>query len=288
MPVRLFTLEKLNEARARLNRLNDGRKIRDDAGACRFINERGFVLLMPIGGIPLPSLSEADDARPWYGFDITDRAWDWKETLPGQKLCAYTKLIHGRGTFISWELYPAFLKVYGPEGDLDYEYENGRLERTERDLCRLVEDYGPLDSRELWIKAKAIFGGKRHRFTAALEHLQSRFFLTVAGGSLEGWTIHTWDLVERQAPREALEKLPTPEEARLKILRRTIKNCIAVPEKKLRTILHWSPAELKRSIEELKEKSQIGEVKVEGDPLPWLSEFTSANTGAGLPVNHFS
>ena len=62
MPVRNLTLEKLNEARAKLNRLNDGRKIRDDAGACRFINERGFVLLMPIGGIPLPSLSEADDA----------------------------------------------------------------------------------------------------------------------------------------------------------------------------------------------------------------------------------
>ena len=122
-----ISLKELSEARAKLNRLIDGRKIYDDATACRFIKERGFVLLMPIEGIPLPSLSAADDAASWIGYDITDRAWAWKETLPEGKLCAYTKLIHGRGTFIDWEIYPAFLKVYGPDGDLDYEYENGRF-----------------------------------------------------------------------------------------------------------------------------------------------------------------
>ena len=195
MTERTLTFLNLQEARTKLNRLNDGQRIHNDDGACRFINERGLILLMPIDGIPLPSLSEADAAAPWGGFAITDRAWAWKETLPGNKLCAYTKLIHGRGTFISWRLYPSFLKVYGPEGDPDYEYENGRLDKSERDLYRIIESCGPIDSRELWRRSKTIFGDKRTRFTATLERLQSKFYITVAGGSLEGWTLHTWDLV---------------------------------------------------------------------------------------------
>lgn len=267
----IITLKKLSEARAKLNRLNDGRKIYDDATACRFIKERGFVLLMPIDGIPLPSLSAADEALPWEGFEITDRAWAWKETLPGKKLCAYTKLIHGRGTFIDWRLYPSFLKVYGPDGDPDYEYENGRLNRAELELCRIVDEFGPIDSRELWVKAKPIFAGKRSRFTATLERLQSKFFLTVAGGSLEGWTLHTWDLVERQAPPEILAQLPNPEEARMEILKQTIENCMAVSERKLRSILRWPQAELSRSIAALKGNGLICEVKIEGEATPWLS-----------------
>jgi hypothetical protein len=277
MGERMLTLAELNQERRKLNRLNEGKRIYDDAGACRFINERGFVLLMPIEGIPLPSLSEADAAQPWPGFAITDRAWAWKETLPEQKLCAYTKLIHGRGTFISWGLYPSFLKVYGPEGDLDYEYENGRLERAARDLCKIVADFGPINSRDLWIKAKGIFGGKRTRFTAALEHLQSRFWLTVAGGSLEGWTLHTWDLVERQVPREILAQLPSMDEARTNILRQAIQNCVAAPAPKFRSILRWPPVDLERSVEKLKHEGGIFEIAVEGQKLPWLTSSDFGN-----------
>jgi hypothetical protein len=266
----VLTLTAIKEAQMKLNRLNDGRRIHNDDEACRFIHERGFVLLMPVDGISFPSLSKADDAAPWGGFAITDRAWAWKETLPGHKLCAYTKLIHGRGTFISWSLYPSFLKVYGPEGDPDYEYENGRLDKTERDLYHLVENSGPIDSRELWRMAKSIFGDKRNRFTATLEKLQSRFYLTVAGGSLEGWTLHTWDLVERQAPQDILENLPPRDVALVNILWQTIQNCHAVSERKLRSILRWSPLDLGHGLELLKKQKRIREVQVEKESQMWV------------------
>lgn len=264
-----ITLAQINEARAKLNYLNNGAKVRDDEGACRFIRERGFVLLMPINGVPLPSLSEADDAIPWDGYVCTDRAWAWKETLPAQKKCAYTKLIHGRGTFIDWALYPSFLKVYGPEGDADYEYENGRLERTEWDLYHLVAEFGPIDSRKLWQRAKPVFGGKRHRFTAALERLQSRFFLTVAGGTLEGWTLHTWDLVERQVPADVLLNLPSPSIARRKVLCQALQNCIAATEKMLRLFLRWSPADLRECLTGLRKEGLLTEVEVEEES--WMA-----------------
>lgn len=265
-----ITLPQINAARAKLNRLNDGRRIRDDQGACRFIAERGFVLLMPLDGVPLPSLSRADEAEPWNGFAITDRAWAWKETLPGKKLCAYSKLIHGRGTFIDWGIYPSFLRVYGPDGDIDYEWENGRLNRAERDLYQIVARSGPIDSHELWREAKPIFEGKRHHFTAALERLQSGFFLTVAGGSLEGWTLHTWDLVERQAPPEVLRKLPRTEEARINILHQTFQNCLAAPERQLRSILRWQPEDLKRTVAALRNEGWLTEVAIPGESQPWL------------------
>ncbi len=271
---RVLTLAALKESQAKLNRLNDGGKIHNDEEACRFINERGFVLLMPVEDIPLPSLSRADDAAPWGGFAITDRAWAWKETLPGNQRCAYTKLIHGRGTFISWDLYPSFLKVYGPEGDPDYEYENGRLDKTERELYHLVESFGPIDSRELWRRAKSLFGDKRPRFTATLEKLQSRFYLTVAGGSLEGWTLHTWDLVERQAPQKVLAQLPSKEEAKMNLLWQTLQNCYAAPERKLRSILRWQPVELEQGIAQLKAERRLEEVGMESEPQMWFRVVT--------------
>ncbi len=267
MSDQMLTLAQLNQARAGQNRLDNGQRIRDDDGACRFIRERGFVLLMAVHGVPLPSLSEADEAEPWAGFEITDRAWAWKETLPGRKLCAYAKLIHGRGTFIDWRLYPSFLRVYGPDGDPDYEYENGRLDRAERDLYRIVAEYGPIDSRGLWRRAKPIFGEKRHRFTAALDRLQARFYVTVAGGSLEGWSLHTWDLVERQAPPEALTHLPSGDDARRLILEQTIHNSVAVTERTLRSVLRWHPEELRRGIAALTNDGRIDSVTVEREGL---------------------
>lgn len=264
-----LTIAQLTENRAYLNRLDNGAKIRDDTGACQFIRERGFVMLMPVAELPLPSLSAADEAEPWKGFDITDRAWAWKETLPGRKLCAYSKLFRGRGTFIDWRLYAAFLKVYGADGDIDYEYENGLINRTDRELYRLVDQAGPIDSRELWKMAKPLFTEKRQRFVASLDRLQTKFFLTTAGGSVEGWSLHIWDLVERQAPPELMAKSPPLPEARTAILRQTIANCYAVSAKKLRSILRWKPEDLQWSLDELQSEGMIDLIRVEGEQEPW-------------------
>lgn len=88
---------------------------------------------------------------------------------------------------------------------------------------------------------------------------------------MEGWTLHTWDLVERQAPPEILAESPNPEEARKNILMQTIENSVAISERKLRSILRWRPAELSRSIGALMDAGLISEVQVEGEAFPWLS-----------------
>lgn len=262
----------LARARAARRRLKDGSRIADDAGAARFIDERGFALLMPLAGVPLPSVSEADGAAPWSEeFRCTDRAWAWKETLPGRKLCAYGKLIRHRGTFISWRLFPAFAAVYGPAGDLAEEYEAGRLGRAERDLAEMVAEYGPVSSHDLWRRARGLFGGRRHQFLAALDRLQAGFILTVAGGTLDGWSQHAWDLVERQAPPDVLARVPPTSAAREAILEQTMENCVALPEAALRSILRWSPQELTAAVTALSSRGLLRKILVEDERAPWLA-----------------
>jgi hypothetical protein len=268
--VRILTLNGLQEARLKLRRLNDGTKIRDDSGACRFINERGLVLLMPVNGVPLPSISEADDAETVANFAFTARAWAWKSTLPEQKLCACAKLINGRVTFISWNLFPSLVKVYGRDGDPQYEYEHGRLKQAELNLFRIVEQLGPISSHDLWIKTMAYFSGKRNRFTAALELLQARFTLMATGGGANGWNHQSWDLVERQAPPQIFAQLPPRDEAKRNVLQQMIQNCVAIPGKKLKTILGWPENDFNSSIKTLLETGTIREVRVEGESLPCL------------------
>ena len=266
-----LTQRELLTARAARRRLLDGGPLLGDEDAARYIGERGLVLLMPIRGIPLPSLSEADGADPWAeDFRCTDRAWAWKETLPARKLCAYGKYVRGRGAFIGWRLYPAFYAARGPAGDLAEEYEAGRLGRDEQALVELVAEHGPIDSRDLWRRARPLFGGRRHHFTAALQRMQERFWLTVAGGSLEGWSRHTWDLVERQVPAGLLDGLPGPREARAAILARVVEDCVALPEKILGRTLGWLPAELGRALDDLAASGGIAPVLVEGEREPWI------------------
>jgi hypothetical protein len=132
-----------------------------------------------------------------------------------------------------------------------------------------VAEDGPLDSRELWIKAKPLFDGKRSRFTAALERLQKCFILTVSGGSLEGWSRHNWDLVERQAPPETIKWLPSLEEAQKTILHQTIINGYAFSEKQLCAILRWPNKLVEAILNSLKLEAAILPVAVENQPEPF-------------------
>ena len=264
----ILTIAAIQRARAAQNTLH-GRPVKTDREAAAFVEARGFCLLMPLRGVPLPSLSQAEGGAVWADdFRCTDRAWAWKETLPARKLCAYVKLIRHRGTFIGWRLYPAFLALYGA-GDLDEEYEAGRISRAERDLAAIVAARGPIDTRDLWRLAQPLFGGARHRFLAALERLQTLFVVTVAGGSLEGWSRHTWDLVERWVPSEILAKIPTRREARRVLLWQTLSNCVAADEGLLRSLLGWPAGEVAETLAELAAAGAARRVRVEGQRSPW-------------------
>jgi hypothetical protein len=266
--------EELESRRQARRRLRSGLKIAADDQAAQYVNERGFALLMRLPRLALPSLSEADVRNPWEGFDITDGAWRWKETLPGARLCAYQKLIQNRGTFISWRLFPHFYVLYGPQDVYEEEYRAGLLERLAYLTLQEIEEKGPLSSRDLWTRVRGEFGGNRSRFEGVLSNLQRTFHLTVSGGSLEGWSLHYWDMVERQAPAGLLDKLPAIKSAREALLYQFIENMVAAGLTEMRAAFRWEGLLLQEALASLVNARRVQEAAVEGrrEPLWALRE----------------
>jgi hypothetical protein len=271
--------------RGALRCLSDGRKVASDEDAARFVDERGFASLMRLAGSTLPSLSEADFRDTWEGFDITDGAWRWKETLPQERLCAYGKFLRQRGFFISWRLFPAFYQLcrwsgvtpsVRDEGDqvsapAASEYAAGLLGRDEYTVLGAVSELGPIDSRRLWRELKAAFGGNRTRFEQALVALQGSFRVMVCGGDLEGWSLHRWDLVERQVPAGLLAALPQDAVAREALLTHYVDNTAVCTIREAAGFFRWSLLDTRSAALRLIQSGAIRETTVGGWKGTWLS-----------------
>lgn len=268
----------LDTRRAAVRCLSDGRKVSTDDEATRYVDERGFCPLMHLSGCELPSISEADIRDPWAGFDITDGAWRWKETLPQARRCAYGKFFKQRGFFISWGMFPAFYALSGnppggsePSGGFRQDYEDGLLGRLEWLVLETVQERGPIDSRQLWRALKNGFGANRSRFEQALVTLQSSFRIMVAGGHLEGWSMHRWDLVTRQAPVGLLNHLPAPDEARTSLLKQYVANTLVCTVREAAGFFRWELTPTQLLAAHLVAAGDLTEANVEGWKGTWLS-----------------
>lgn len=259
----LISSGALEELRQRRRFLLSGAKVLQMEDAAAYINERGFVPLWPLTGYPLPSLSEADANPKPRGW--SEKAWDWKEQLPGSKLCAYSKFFGGRGTFYSWGVFPYFRALYGQTGDYEEQYEDGRLDRMEVKILRLLNEAGQMDSRRLWREVKGLAEGKRTRFTAALTRLQEGFRITVSGGSLEGWSLHYWDLLDRHVPEEALAHHPTKESARNRLALAYLENAVLGDARQVARLFRWDLSTAEDVLTRLEQAGEVtSDVRCEG------------------------
>jgi hypothetical protein len=265
--------EAVAHRRLAVQRLKDGRQIFTDEDAARYVDERGFAPLMHLSGCTLPSISEADSRDTWEGFDITDGAWRWKETLPEAGLCAYGRFLRQRGFFISWRAFQYFYRLYGPANDsTDSEaFADGLLSRLEMLVLTTIADGGPIDSRRLWREVKQAFGGNRARFGQAMGMLQAGFRVMVAGGDLTGWSLHRWDLVERLVPPGLLDDLPSREGSRTALLRQYVENTVVCAPREIAGFFRWDLEATRTLVEQQLEAAQLSQVEVEGWKGIWLS-----------------
>jgi hypothetical protein len=259
----LLSSDLLSARRAAVRSL-DGHKASTDDEAARYLDERGFAPLFPLTGLDLPSLSDAD-AREGDG------AWRWKEVLPAQGRCAYGKFLRGRGFFVSWRLFPAFYRLYGRSASPEEDYAAGLLGRPDLAVWQAIAQRGPVDSRVLWRDMKPVFGGSRPRFEAALTALQAGFQIMVSGGSLEGWSLHYWDLVERRAPPGTLAHLPTHEEALESLLYQYVANAVVCTARDVSLFLRRDVSLIRDLAARLVARALLAEVRLEGDPTARLA-----------------
>ncbi len=259
----LISSSALEELRQRRRCLRSGAKVLRMEDAAAYINERGFVPLWPLTSYPLPSLSEADGNPKPRGW--SERAWDWKEQLPGDKLCAYSKFFGGRGTFFSWGAFPYFWALYGRSGDYEEQYADGLLDRLELRILRHLSESGETDSRRLWREVKGLAEGKRTRFTAALTRLQEGFWITVSGGSLEGWSLHYWDLLDRHVPEDALAYRPTKETAHDRLTLIYLENAVLGDARQVARLFRWNVKVAEESLARLERSGEVtSDVRCEG------------------------
>jgi hypothetical protein len=228
---------------------------------------------MHLSGCALPSISEADERETWEGFDITDGAWRWKETLPDAHLCAYGKFLRHRGFFVAWRAFPAFYRLYGPTDDSAGAdaFADGLMGRLEMLVLTTIADDGPIDSRRLWREVKQGFGGNRTRFEQALGVLQAGFRVMVAGGDLAGWSLHRWDLVERLVPPGLLDDLPSREESRIALLRQYVENTVVCTPREIAGFFRWDLKATQARVDNEMEAAHFRQVEVEGWKGIWLS-----------------
>lgn len=238
-----MTYQDILRIRQLKNRLDNGQQLISVEDAENFVNERGIILLGPIRNLPLPSLSEADRTPPEAGFEITANAWEWKEKLPGRKACMYGKFLRNKGTFISWELFAAYYQHHRTDDidDSEEAYARGHLSRHQLQIVESLQERGPLSSREIWLSLRHAYHGERPKFVKDLEALQQLMLIAVCGGSLEGWSCHHWDLMNRHIPADITNNPPDVETSQRLLLSNILQNMVACLPREAASILRLRP-----------------------------------------------
>lgn len=267
---RTLSLPQIEQARAHRWRTAPERRVRTEADALRFIKEQGFVILMPVAGAELPTIHTACGGS-WGAW------WDWKQTLPERRACYYTHWLRRRGTFLSWEWFPACYAAFGPGKTYHQLFRAGQLSQAEKRILDLLSERGPMMTGDLRVAYAPRSKENTREVKSALVELQRRFLICAAGGSTAGWSHHRWDLVERWAPPELLfsARGMAPEEAKLRLTRQFLRNVLATTLADVAWFFGWERAEVKPALTHLLEVGEAKTVHVpelEGDvivPKPW-------------------
>ncbi|MBN2547898.1 MAG: winged helix DNA-binding domain-containing protein [Anaerolineales bacterium] len=208
--------ERLRKYRAQTFRLAADRRLKDRDQAVDYVNERGFVYFWPITGILLPSLwvAAAGDRPVADEHDDPGHVtWGWKDSLLGQRLWYYAKVLRKKATMISLGAAPYFYALsenYGSaEEDYLIQYEQGHLTQEAKVLYEALLDEGPLDTVALRRVTHMSSPSSEGRFTRALSDLQADFkILPVAVTQAGAWHYaFAYDVVARHYPE-------LPEQAR--------------------------------------------------------------------------
>ncbi len=262
------SVEALQEERTSRLFLADGRGVRNEADAAAYANERGFVHLFAPGKLPWPNVSDAELRARGSIETFSLNVWHWKNTLPAKKRCAYGHNLRNRGIFISWRYFPIFRQIWGLHEPVDRVLESGHLQPIERHALQVIAVQGPVRSLDLRREVQALSGAGKRQYQAALRALQERFLITVAGGSVAGFSMHDWDLIERHVPTDALTLEVSKDEAREQLVCQAIANAPFCTARELGLLFGWKRGEVQTLLKVLMERGVIVARLVEGEKEP--------------------
>ncbi len=135
------------------------------------INALGFV---PFFRNAVPGFSIAEHIAPAAWFpDEGEGIWEWKGPAIRKARCAYGKFFEKKAVFISEEWFPDFMNLRTGGLTFEEQYDYGLVSYPEKQIYRLIEERGPVTSKEL----KFLLGyGKEGKkgFDTLITRLQAR------------------------------------------------------------------------------------------------------------------
>lgn len=192
MPRRI-SQTRLEKYRRHQFRLGPARQVRTKEQSIDFVKERGFVYFWPIKGVLMPSLWQAVAGDRPVASEHDDPGhvtWGWKDSLLGERLWYYAKVLRKRATIISMEIAPYFYALsenFGsPEEDYLLQYEQGRMTQEAKRVFEALLHEGPLDTIALRKASRLTSRASDYRFNRALAVLQADFKILPIGVAKAG------------------------------------------------------------------------------------------------------
>ncbi|NJD59435.1 MAG: hypothetical protein C3F13_11335 [Anaerolineales bacterium] len=280
-------VDRIKEYRASTFGFRPGIQLKTKAEAIQYVNQRGFIYFWPINGITLPSLWGAvsgDRPVPNEHDDPGHVTWDWKDSLLGQHVWYYAKILRKKATILSMAVTPYFYALtenYGsPEEDYLTQYEQGRMTQEAKAVYEALLDQSPLDTISLRKAAHLTSHESESRFNRALADLQADFKVMPVGVVDAGsWHYSfAYDIVAHHEPSLLEQSRYLGEiDARCKILTLYFLSVGCAQHRDLLKLFTWKPAEIDQAVSRLEHKQLIrNHQALEGQAGEWmiLAELT--------------
>lgn len=270
---------QLRRYRERTYRLKPALRLRTEADAVRFVNERGFLYFWPIAGVELPSLWAAvagDRPVSDQHDDPGHVTWGWKDRLLGERRWFYAKLLRGKATFVSLAALPYFYALSENYGDYRHDYlalyEEGRLTADARAVFEALLEKGPLHSIALRKEARL---SANTRFEKALVELQTGLKILPVGVAQAGaWRYaHIYDIVDRFFPElPAQAGALSRAQARTHLTRLYLDSVGVATEKDVQRLFRWPVEDVRRTCAQMLETGTAVAVESVADQAgAWLA-----------------
>lgn len=270
---------QLRRYRERTYRLKPPLRLRTEADAVRFVNERGFVYFWPITGVELPSLWAAVAGNRPVSDQHDDPGhitWGWKDSLLGERKWFYAKLLRGKATLVSLATLPYFYALSENYGDYQHDYlalyDEGRLTADARAVFEALLEKGPLHTIALRKEARL---SANTRFEKALVELQTGLKILPVGVAQAGaWRYsHIYDIVDRFFPALPVQAgTLTRAGARAHLARLFLDSVGAATEKDVQRLFRWPAEEVRRTRAQLLESgAAVAVSSIAGQAGDWLA-----------------
>ena len=274
--------ELLSSYRKNTFNLLPGRHLKNKNEAVDYVNQRGFVYFWSIKGILYPSLWTAVAGnRPVADAhdDPGHVTWGWKDSLLGNRVWYYAKVLRRKATMISLEVVPYFYALsenYGsPEEDYLTLYEQGRLTQEAKSIYEALLSEGVLDTVALRRVTHMTSEESSSRFERGLADLQSDFKILPVGVTDSGaWKYaFAYDITARYYP-DLPDKAQRISEnnAREKLTELYFLSVGAAQLRDLTRLFGWKPVQAERAVQALEQAGIIRSgVEVEGEKGDWIA-----------------